>query len=162
PASYAVSPHDAITRPVASPPPAAPEPPPVPDEHPAEADPEPEHDPGWDLGDEDPTASAEPAEKPEISTPSSTEMAGDGAVAGDLHVPDRRFAIRLLDESVIERSSFLDTRIEAPPGETQPLTVAEAEAAAAAGLPRAPVGWIFHTSFCASTLLARCLHLAPF
>ena len=88
------------------------------------------------------------------------ELAEARWFAADLHVPDRRFAIRLLDESVIERSSFLDTRIEAPPGETQPLTVADAEAAAA-GLPRAPVGWIFHTSFCASTLLARCLHLAP-
>lgn len=81
--------------------------------------------------------------------------------AVDLHVPDRRFAMRLLDESVIERSSFLDTRIEAPPGETEPLAVADAEAAASR-LPRARLGWIFHTSFCASTLLARCLHLAPY
>src|ERR1043165_1301116 len=81
--------------------------------------------------------------------------------AADLHVPDRRFAVRFLDEEVIERSSFLDTRIEAPPGESHALSVAQAEAAAAT-LPRARVGWIFHTSFCASTLLARCLHLAPF
>ena len=81
--------------------------------------------------------------------------------AVDLHVPDRRFAVRFLDEDIIERSSFLDTRIEAPPGESQALSVADAERAAAA-LPRAKVGWIFHTSFCASTLLARCLHLAPF
>src|SRR5262245_5445881 len=81
--------------------------------------------------------------------------------AVDLHVPDRRFGVRFLDEDVIERSSFLDTRIEAPPGESQPLAVADAERAAAA-MPRAKVGWIFHTSFCASTLLARCLHLAPF
>jgi hypothetical protein len=81
--------------------------------------------------------------------------------AVDLHVPDRRFGVRFLDEDVIERSSFLDTRIEAPPGESQALSVAQADAAAPA-LPRAKVGWIFHTSFCASTLLARCLHLAPF
>ena len=81
--------------------------------------------------------------------------------AVDLHVPDRRFGVRFLDEDVIERSSFLDTRIEAPPGESQSLAVADAERAAAA-LPRAKLGWIFHTSFCASTLLARCLHLAPF
>jgi hypothetical protein len=41
-----------------------------------------EAEPGWDLGDEDPTAAAEPADKP-VSTPSSTEMAGDGAVEGE-------------------------------------------------------------------------------
>jgi hypothetical protein len=42
-----------------------------------------ELDVGWDLGDEDPTAAAEPADKPGVSTPSSTEMAGDGAVEGE-------------------------------------------------------------------------------
>ncbi|MCW5808157.1 MAG: hypothetical protein KIT31_37755, partial [Deltaproteobacteria bacterium] len=46
-------------------------------------------DTGWDLGDEDPTAGTadEPAqaaaEAPATSTPSSAEMAGDGAVEGD-------------------------------------------------------------------------------
>lgn len=79
--------------------------------------------------------------------------------AADLEVAERRFAVRQLDEDVISRSSFLDTRIEAPPGESQPLDAAEV---AAAALPRAHVGWIFHTSFCASTLLARCLHLPPY
>ena len=69
-AAVAISPHDAITRPVSSP---APEPPAAPDEA----------EPGWDLGDEDPTAGGEPADKPEVTTPSSTEMAGDGAVEGD-------------------------------------------------------------------------------
>ncbi len=34
-------------------------------------------DDGWDMGDEDPTASKDE------STPSSTEMAGDGSVEGD-------------------------------------------------------------------------------
>jgi hypothetical protein len=89
------------------------------------------------------------------------ELADARWFAVDLHVPDRRFAVRFLDEEIIERSSFLDTRIEAPPGELQALPVAQVETTAAA-LPRARVGWIFHTSFCASTLLARCLHLAPF
>jgi hypothetical protein len=43
-----------------------------------------EAEPGWDLGDDDPTAAAaETPDKPEVSTPSSTEMAGDGAVEGD-------------------------------------------------------------------------------
>ncbi|HEX3477022.1 MAG TPA: DUF349 domain-containing protein [Kofleriaceae bacterium] len=80
-AVVAISPHDAVTRPVAVAPhePAAAEtgeagePQGVPDEA----------EPGWDLGDEDPTAAAEPADKPGVSTPSSTEMAGDGAVEGE-------------------------------------------------------------------------------
>ena len=45
-------------------------------------------DTGWDLGDQDPTAKPDeapagtpPPDKP--STPSSSEMAGDGAVEGD-------------------------------------------------------------------------------
>lgn len=42
-----------------------------------------ELDTGWDLGDEDPTAGSDKPEKPEVSTPSSSEMAGDGAVEGD-------------------------------------------------------------------------------
>jgi hypothetical protein len=73
-----ISPHDAVTRPVATlpPEPEAPEagePRGVPDD--AES--------GWDLGDDDPTAAAEAPDKPEVSTPSSTEMAGDGAVEGE-------------------------------------------------------------------------------
>jgi len=79
PAAFVVSPHDAITRPVAYPPPEPPEAPAVP----GLADPADEADPGWDLGDEDPTASAEAPDKPEVTTPSSSEMAGDGAVEGD-------------------------------------------------------------------------------
>src|SRR5262249_11111058 len=76
-AGAAVS-HDAVTRPVAvaahAPEGAeAGEPRGVPDD--AES--------GWDLGDEDPTAAPEPADKPGVSTPSSTEMAGDGAVEGE-------------------------------------------------------------------------------
>ena len=94
-----LSAHDAITRPVAAPeePPGAPliPPPPPPLEATADLDPdarstplpEPalpeEPDGGWDLGDEDPTAGSDKPEKPEITTPSSSEMAGDGAVEGD-------------------------------------------------------------------------------
>jgi hypothetical protein len=66
---------------------------PPPDEPPAReesasvaAAPAEELDAGWDLGEEDPTASTEaPPDKPEVTTPSSTEMAGDGAVDGDGH-----------------------------------------------------------------------------
>jgi len=38
-------------------------------------------DTGWDLGDDDPTASSKPTET--TNTPSSSEMAGDGAPGGD-------------------------------------------------------------------------------
>ena len=63
-----------------------------------------------------------------------------------------------LDDDMIARSSFLDTRLPVPLAQAKPLAVA---AVAAAKLPRAPVGWLFHTSFCASTLLARALHVPP-
>jgi len=92
PAVIPASAHDAITIPVAAPPPeapAVPEPLARPDERsgpagaPSSASPD-ELDTGWDLGDEDPTAGSEPTEKPEVTTtPSSSEMAGDGAVEGD-------------------------------------------------------------------------------
>jgi len=82
-----VSAHDAITVPVAALPPdvpAVPEPVAAPAERsgPAGAPPD-ELDTGWDLGDEDPTAGSDAPDKPEITTPSSSEMAGDGAVEGD-------------------------------------------------------------------------------
>ena len=81
PSAVVTSPHDAITRPVAAPPqpPEAPGAAPRPEPHDAADEPE----PGWDLGDEDPTAGSEPADKPVVTTPSSGEMAGDGAVEGD-------------------------------------------------------------------------------
>ncbi|HEX3766235.1 MAG TPA: hypothetical protein VHW23_46400 [Kofleriaceae bacterium] len=66
--------------------------------------------------------------------------------------------MRWLEEDVIERTSFLDTRIDAPP---DPGISIDAAQVAATALPAAPIGWLFHTSFCASTLLARCLHRAP-
>jgi len=73
PSVIPVSAHDAITVPVAAPPPDAP----------AVPEPPVELDTGWDLGDEDPTAGGEAPDKPEVTTPSSSEMAGDGAVEGD-------------------------------------------------------------------------------
>ncbi|HZJ66061.1 MAG TPA: hypothetical protein VFD36_21290, partial [Kofleriaceae bacterium] len=38
---------------------------------------------GWDLGDEDPTAGSDKPEAPQVTSPSSSEMAGDGATEGD-------------------------------------------------------------------------------
>jgi hypothetical protein len=77
--------HDAITVPVAAAPavPSA-----ARDERSAPIEaasgaPADELDTGWDLGDEDPTAGSDKPEPPAITTPSSGEMAGDGAVDGD-------------------------------------------------------------------------------
>ena len=79
----------------------------------------------------------------------------------DLHVPDRRFSMLHLDDEVIDRSSFLDTRIEAVLANAVPVPVKSVkQSGRPEGTPR--VAWLFHTSFCASTLLARALHLPPF
>jgi hypothetical protein len=76
----------------------------------------------------------------------------------DLHVPDRRYGFLSLDEHVLLHSSFLDTRIDAPLDAAQPVEVAEIPPV----LPQAPLSWLFHTSFCGSTLAARALHLPPY
>lgn len=96
PASIPLTAHDAITLPVAAPDvrnvpdePAVPEPVAPWDERSSrmkaasDAPPVDELDTGWDLGDEDPTAGSDKPEPPEVTTPSSSEMAGDGAVEGD-------------------------------------------------------------------------------
>ncbi|HET9624097.1 MAG TPA: hypothetical protein VFP84_22145, partial [Kofleriaceae bacterium] len=89
--------HDAVTVPVAAAPvdpaalvPSAPivgTPPakaePARSKPPTAPPPMDELDTGWDLGDEDPTATAGDKPEPAVSTPSSSEMAGDGAVEGD-------------------------------------------------------------------------------
>ena len=72
----------------------------------------------------------------------------------DLHVPERWFGFARIAPEVVARSSFLDTRIEA--------TLGDLDAVPVDRLPPLPspdaVGWLFHTSFCGSTLLARLLH----
>lgn len=60
---------------------------------------------------------------------------------------------------VLDRSAFLDSRIEAPLREASSVAV---DVVAQAALPEAaPLAWLFHTSFCCSTLLARMLHVPP-
>jgi hypothetical protein len=88
-----------------------------------------------------------------------SDLADPRWFGADLHVPDGRFGMLRLQEDVIERSSFLDHRIEASLADVVPCMVSEV---AGARLPPGRIAWLFHTSFCASTLLARALHVAPF
>jgi hypothetical protein len=89
-----VSAHDAITRPAHLPPeppvgamlpPVVVEPLPAPPRRAKQTTVPPmeELDTGWDLGDDDPTAGPAEVESETAETPSSGEMAGDGAVEGD-------------------------------------------------------------------------------
>lgn len=75
----------------------------------------------------------------------------------DLNVPERRYGFLRVEDGVLERSSFLDTRMDAP--------LNEAIAVAADSMEGMEVSsglaWLFHTSFCGSTLLARVLHSPP-
>lgn len=76
----------------------------------------------------------------------------------DLNVQEKLYAFLRLDEQILESSSFLDTRIEAALSDAVALPVDHATP-----LPiTACVGWLFHTSFCGSTLLARILHAPPY
>lgn len=74
----------------------------------------------------------------------------------DLHVPSRVFSFARLDSDLIGRANFLDTRMGIEWGHRP---VVDAAGITRTSLPRASVGWIFHTSFCCSTLLSRTLHL---
>jgi len=77
----------------------------------------------------------------------------------DLHVPRREYGFLAIDQGVLEHSTFLDTRIEAPLGQAVAVPV---DIAVQAEMPISPLAWLFHTSFCCSTLLARVLHLPPY
>lgn len=77
----------------------------------------------------------------------------------DLDVPGRLFSFLDLDLDVLEQSSFLDNRIAAPLDRS--MAVAADEICAASFGTSEQTGWLLHTSFCCSTLLARALHLPP-
>jgi hypothetical protein len=74
----------------------------------------------------------------------------------DLHVPRREFSFLSIEPAVLDRSVFLDTRIEVALAAARPVP----EDAVSASGP-AVTGWLLHTSFCCSTLLARALHVPP-
>jgi hypothetical protein len=100
PSAIPASAHDAITKPAPHPFTSQPAPAvttPVPEapraRTPSAAPPIEEIDEGWDLGDEDPTATSEAEQaaaaadaamqRPEHEVPSASEMAGDSATGGD-------------------------------------------------------------------------------
>jgi hypothetical protein len=67
-----------------------------------------------------------------------------------------RFHFARVDRQSYQRSAFLDHRIQPRPTEVHSCTAAEADQVLA-GMTTPPAGWILHTAFCCSTLLASCL-----
>lgn len=91
-------------------------------------------------------------------SPASSRVADPQWFPVDLHVPDRRFTFARLDVEALERSTFMDTRLDASLALTEDVPADELSSIEA---PSRPPGWLFHTSFCGSTLLARALHVPP-
>ena len=75
----------------------------------------------------------------------------------DVDVRGGRIAFLELSDELIANASFLDNRVDASLGDSVVLSVDEIPHAFAL----AHTGWLFHTSFCCSTLLARALHFPP-
>lgn len=67
-----------------------------------------------------------------------------------------RYAFARVSRATYRDSAFLDHRIRPVPTEVCSLSGAKVDRLLTAHPPR-PAGWIFHTAFCCSTLLAHCL-----
>ncbi len=92
----------------------------------------------------------------------SVDAIGDVADARrfpvDLGVRTRVFLFLRIAEHTLDSTPFIDHRISAP------IDRAERVSADRIGLDRievAPTGWLWHTSYCGSSLLARALHAMP-
>ncbi|UNK50791.1 hypothetical protein MNR01_07255 [Lysobacter sp. S4-A87] len=98
-----------------------------------------------------------------MTGPSDQELGEARWFPTDLDVPSRTFSFVALDDAVIDRSSFLDTRIDAPLAAAVQVGQAQIQRdqRGQRDLPSARVAWLFHTSFCGSTLAARALHCPP-
>jgi hypothetical protein len=77
----------------------------------------------------------------------------------DLDVQGGRLHFLRLDESVIARASFLDNRMPIEASVVTSLSLEDLRSEMRA--PQPAPAWLWHTSFCGSTLMARMLHVAP-
>jgi hypothetical protein len=75
----------------------------------------------------------------------------------DVDIRSREVHFVHLPEPVIESASFLDNRLDFDRKEVRVVPFESLH-----GLPTGQPAWLWHTSFCGSTLLARMLHVSPF
>jgi len=76
----------------------------------------------------------------------------------DLDVARGLYQLLPIDEELVDRATFLDTRLQADFSTASLLSL---DAVAAAVERASQPCWLLHTSFCCSTLLMRALHLPP-
>ena len=76
----------------------------------------------------------------------------------DLDVARGVYQLLPIDEDIVERATFMDTRLQA---DFSTASLVQLDAVAAAVERTGVPCWLLHTSFCCSTLLMRALHLPP-
>lgn len=75
----------------------------------------------------------------------------------DVDMRSRAVHFAHLPEAVIEAAPFLDNRLDF---DLKQVRIVPFESLR--GFPAVQPAWLWHTSFCGSTLLARMLHVSPF
>lgn len=94
-----------------------------------------------------------------MSAPTAHDCIADPAwLPFDIDIRAPRIQWIHCDEALIRASSFLDARM---PGEGRAMALTDAGPAQSALTPTQPIAWLWHTSFCGSTFVARALHLSP-